>query len=147
VDGLYFLGIEEKFGTEAATMIDAKCWETMAVLEAKSLHKLFSTEKVDLTTLMHLLRNTSWALYQQNKEIEITPTKAILRIVKCRTQETRLRKGLDEFPCKKVRYGYLRNFAQTLNPNIKVVCKTCPPDKHPPNLWCEWHFILVESQT
>ena len=25
VDGLYFLGIEDKFGTEAATQIDARC--------------------------------------------------------------------------------------------------------------------------
>jgi len=143
VDGLYFLGIEKKFGTEAATKIDAECWATMAILEAKSLRKLFSVEKVDLTTLMYLLRNTSWALdHQQNKEIEVTPTKAVLRIVKCRTQEARLRKGLSEFPCKKVRYGYLKNFAKTLNPNIEVICKVCPPDEHPPDLWCEWHFIL-----
>jgi len=143
VDGLYFLGIEAKFGTEAATEIDAECWKTMAILEAKSLRKLFQIEgNVDLTTLMFLLRNTSWALdHQENKEIEITPTKAILRIVKCRTQEARLRKGLGEFPCKKVRYGYLKNFAQTLNPNIEVACKVCPPDKHPPDIWCEWHFI------
>jgi len=63
VDGLYFLGIEAKFGTEAATEIDAECWKTMAILEAKSLRKLFQIEgNVDLTTLMFLLRNTSWAL-------------------------------------------------------------------------------------
>jgi|Deesub1362A_J573_1020465.scaffolds.fasta_scaffold16885_2 hypothetical protein len=150
VDGLYFLGIEENFGTEAATEIDTKCWETMAILEAKSLRRLFSieTETVDLTTLMFLLRNTSWALdHQQNKEIEVTSTRGVLRIIKCRTQEARLRKGLSEFPCKKVRYGYLRNFARTLNPNIKVVCKVCPPDPHPYDLWCEWHFILTESHT
>jgi len=28
VDGLYFLGIEKKFGTEAATEIDAGVWES-----------------------------------------------------------------------------------------------------------------------
>jgi hypothetical protein len=36
-DGLYFLGIEKKFGTEAATEIDAQVWEGMAAIEAKSL--------------------------------------------------------------------------------------------------------------
>ena len=37
VDGLYFLGIEKKFGTEAATEIDAEVWENMAAIEAKVL--------------------------------------------------------------------------------------------------------------
>jgi hypothetical protein len=40
VDGVYFLGIEKKFGTEAATEIDASVWENMAVIEAKSLQKM-----------------------------------------------------------------------------------------------------------
>ena len=30
VDGLYFWGIEKKFGTEAATEIDADVWAVMA---------------------------------------------------------------------------------------------------------------------
>jgi hypothetical protein len=33
VDGLYFLGIEEKFGTEAATQIDTNCWKILGKLE------------------------------------------------------------------------------------------------------------------
>jgi hypothetical protein len=36
VDGLYFLGIEKRFGTEAATEIDADVWVIMAKIEAKS---------------------------------------------------------------------------------------------------------------
>src|SRR4030042_988781 len=39
VDGLYFLGVEKRFGTEVATEIDAAVWETMAAIEAKSLQK------------------------------------------------------------------------------------------------------------
>jgi len=41
VDGLYFLGIEKKFGTEAATELDAGAWESMAAIEAKSLQRMF----------------------------------------------------------------------------------------------------------
>ena len=36
VDGLYFLGIERKFGTDAATEIDSGVWEIMGQLEACS---------------------------------------------------------------------------------------------------------------
>ena len=143
VDGLYFLGIEKKFGTEAATEIDAGVWETMAGIEAKSLQKMFAVgENPDVPTIMDLLRKSSWALDQSIKTIEIGSNHAVLGIDRCRTQETRLGKGLAEFPCKKVRFGYLKNFAKTLNPNVKVNCLVCPPDRHPKDSWCKWEFVI-----
>lgn len=143
VDGLYFLGIEKKFGTEAATEIDAGVWATMAEIEAKTLQKMFNVgENPDVPTIMDLLRKSSWALDQPIKTIEADSTHAVLGIQRCRTQETRLSKGLNEFPCKKVRFGYLKNFAKTLNPNVKVNCLVCPPDKHPKDSWCKWEFVI-----
>ncbi|MBX5329258.1 MAG: DUF6125 family protein [Candidatus Bathyarchaeota archaeon] len=143
VDGLYFLGIEKKFGTEAATEIDAGVWETMAAIEAKSLQKMFNIgENPDVPTIIDLLRKSSWALDQPFKTVEVSSKRGTLSVDRCRTQETRLIKGLSEFPCKKVRFGYLKNFAKTLNPNVEVDCIVCPPDKHPKNLWCKWEFRL-----
>ncbi|MCK4669115.1 hypothetical protein KAT21_03225 [Candidatus Bathyarchaeota archaeon] len=143
VDGLYFLGIEEKFGTEAATEIDAGVWQIMAKIEAKSLRRMFQVdENADIPTILRLLQKSSWALDQPFKTIEISNSRAVLSIDRCRTQEARLKKGLGEFPCKRVRFGYLRNFAKTLNSNVEVNCIICPPGKHPENLWCKWEFIL-----
>jgi len=143
VDGLYFLGIEEKFGTEAATEIDAGVWRLMAQIEARSLQKMFNvSENPDIATIMNLLRRSSWALDQPLKTIEISDKRATLSIDRCRTQETRLSKGLSEFPCKKVRFGYLENFAKALNPKVEVNCVVCPPDRHPKDLWCKWEFTL-----
>jgi len=143
VDGLYFLGIEAKFGTEAATEIDAGVWEIMAKIEAKSLKRMFNVgDNPDVATIMDLLRRSSWALDQPFKTVEVSGNRAVLTINRCRTQEARLKKGLSEFPCKRVRFGYLRNFAKTLNPNVEVNCLVCPPDKHPPDLWCRWEFVL-----
>ena len=143
VDGLYFLGIEEKFGTEAAAEIDAGVWQVMAKIEAKSLRRMFQvSENTDISTIMNLLQKSSWALDQSFKTVETSDNKAVLTIDRCRTQEARLRKGLGEFPCKRVRFGYLKNFAKTLNPNVEVNCIVCPPDKHPPDLWCRWEFKL-----
>jgi hypothetical protein len=143
VDGLYFLGIEQKFGTEAATEIDAGVWETMAKIEAKCLQRMFNVgENPDVETIIDLLRKSSWALDQPFKTVEVTSKRAVLSVDKCRTQETRLDKGLGEFPCKKVRFGYLRNFAKMLNPEVEVDCLVCPPDKHPKEQWCKWEFLL-----
>ncbi|MEM3726694.1 MAG: DUF6125 family protein [Candidatus Bathyarchaeia archaeon] len=143
VDGLYFLGIEKQFGTDVATKIDADVWENMAVIEAKSLQKMFQTgENTDIPMIISLLQKSSWALDQPFKTIEVNGKRAILSVNKCRTQETRLSKGLGEFPCKKVRFGYLRKFVKTLNPKVEVNCLICPPDKHPKDLWCKWEFKL-----
>lgn len=143
VDGLYFLGIEQKFGTEAATEIDAGVWQVMARIEAKSLRKMFQVrENANIQTIISLLRKSSWALDQPFKTVEASNKRAVLITDRCRTQETRLKKGLDEFPCKKVRFAYLENFAKTLNPDVEVYCLVCPPDKHPRNLWCKWEFRL-----
>jgi len=143
VDGLYFLGIEQKFGTEAATEIDAGVWEAMAKIEAKSLQRMFQVgENPDIPTIIGLLRKSSWAQDQPFKTVEASRKKATLGVDKCRTQEARLSKGLREFPCKKVRFGYLKDFAKALNPNVEVNCLTCPPEKHPKTLWCKWEFTL-----
>jgi hypothetical protein len=143
VDGLYFLGIEKKFGTEAATEIDAGVWEAMAVIEARSLQKMFHVEEnPDVPKIIGLLRKSSWALDQPFKTVEVSGKRAVLWVNRCRTQETRLNKGLGEFPCKKVRFGYLKNFAKTLNPKVGVNCLACPPDEHPRDSWCKWEFTL-----
>ena len=140
VDGLYFLGIEDEFGTEAATQIDARCWETMGRMEARYLRDILDINEIDPKALIYILRNTSWALDILEKEAEIAKHKAVFRVTECGTQLTRIKKGLEVFPCRKVRFGYLRSFAQELNPEIETVCKVCPPDKRRPNLWCEWEF-------
>jgi hypothetical protein len=51
VDGLYFLGIEEKFGTEAATEIDINCWKFMGKLEARDLKALLEIKGNDIPCL------------------------------------------------------------------------------------------------
>ncbi|UCH31753.1 MAG: hypothetical protein JSV05_09760 [Candidatus Bathyarchaeota archaeon] len=142
VDGLYFLGIEEEFGTTAATQIDTYCWNIIGKLEARELRWALRIKKKDITALLQALKNSSWALYQIGKEYEASEKKGVFRVTRCRTQETRVNKGLGEFPCKQVRLSYLQSFAKEFNQRIEVVCKACPPEAHSNNVWCEWEFIL-----
>lgn len=144
VDGLYFLGIEEKFGMEAATSIDVNCWQYLAEIEAKYLKKMFSLES-NLEGLAKALRYTSWALDHPSKEIEIKDEVLVFRITDCHTQKTRKEKGLPQFFCKSVRFNYLKIFVENFSPNIDVCCKICPPDIHPDNIWCEWHFTIKKQ--
>lgn len=145
VDGLYYLGIEEQIDTETATEIDRKVWEVMGKIEARKIKKLFDINGSDIPSLMKALSYSGWALDLEDKEIIVEKDKGIVRNTKCRVQNTRLSKGLSEFGCKPVRFGFLKSFAKEFNPDIVVTCKVCPPDKHPQDLWCEWIFELKKD--
>ena len=140
VDGLYYLGIEDRYGTEIATAIDQFVWEVMGKIEARKIKQLFNLTGDDIKTVMSALKYTAWALDLEDKEIEIHEDYAVLRNTKCRVQNTRIKKGLSEFGCKPVRIGFLKAFAMVFNPDITVECRICPPDDHPEDLWCEWVF-------
>lgn len=140
VDGLYFLGIEKKFGTEVATEIDRSCWKAMAAIEAHEIGRFLGRSQFPIPDIMEALQLTSWSLNQSHKEVEVNQAKGVFRVVSCDTQLTRRRKGLSEFPCKQVRYEYLKVFAQELNPQVDVLCHVCPPDRHSEELWCEWEI-------
>jgi len=140
VDGLYYIFIEEQFGIDNATEIDRKVWEVMGKIEARKIKKIFDIKGKDIPSLMKALSYSGWTMDLEDKEIIIQKDKGIIRNTKCRVQDTRLSKGLSEFACKPVRFGFLKSFAKEINPDIVVKCNLCPPDKHPQDLWCEWEF-------
>jgi hypothetical protein len=116
----------------------------MAKIEVRRLIKTMGVSGEDIPSFMHALRSCCWSLDTETKEIEVEENRGVYRNTKCRVQTRRAEKGLSEFPCKGVRYNWLKLFAQELNPKIKVNCLTCPPDDHPDNLWCEWEFVMED---
>ncbi len=142
VDGLYYLGIEAQHGTENATGIDADVWNLMGKIEARRLQKELGKRGDTVKEIMDALRLTSWALDLEEKEVQIVGEEAYLGVINCRTQNTRVGKGLPVFPCKKVRWNYLKTFANTMNPKAKVDCVHCPPDDRNGDEWCRWRLYL-----
>jgi hypothetical protein len=143
-DGLYFIGIEERYGTEVATQIDANVWAIMGKIEARKLKEFLEITETDISSMMKALKYTTWALDLEDKEIIIKKDYALIRNIRCRVQNTRKSKGLKEFGCKPVRFSFLKAFAKEFNPDIVVKCNICPPDVHPDNLWCQWEFTYKE---
>lgn len=145
VDGLYFLEIEKRLGTKTAVTIDEHVWGVMGKIEARKLKELLGITQNDIPSMMTALLYSTWAMDLENKEVVIQKDHAVIRNIKCRVQNTRKSKGLEEFECKPVRFGFLKTFAKEFNPKIIVNCTVCPPDKHPETLWCEWEFTYKEK--
>ncbi len=146
VDGLYYLGIEKRFGTDNATEIDAEVWKAMASIEARRLKKTMRLDKKGVAGVMQALRLTGWALDLENKEIREEGEEAFFINHDCRVQKTRTSKGLDVFPCKLVRFGYLQQFVKEIDPDVVVECIACPPDKIPKDVWCSWKMYKEEKE-
>ncbi|WP_455391426.1 DUF6125 family protein [[Eubacterium] cellulosolvens] len=143
-DGLYFLGIEKRFGTDAAIEIDKEVWAAMGKTEARRLKRMLKLSGDGILEVLEALKHTSWWLDNKNMEFEANEISAIIRIKDCYVQHARTKKGLGEFNCKPVRKGFLCNFVREFNPDIEVQCNFAPLDKHPVDAYCEWKFLLKE---
>ena len=143
-DGLYFLGIEKRFGLDAAIEIDSEVWAAMGTIEARRLIKTLNITDHDIPGLFEALKHSTWWLDLEHKGYVLEENRLVIRNKKCYVQTTRLKKGFGEFGCKPVRNGFLNNFVKEFNPDIKVVCNICPPDEHPTDIFCEWEFSISE---
>jgi hypothetical protein len=138
VDGLYFLGIESRFGTEAATQVDKECWASMAALEARDLGRIFSVAGKKREAVEKTLPFTSWYLDHPRKRFTKTAEELVFEVLECRTQMARLKKSLPVFPCRQVREGYLSRFAAEFG--CECICEICPPGERDGEVWCRWRF-------
>lgn len=143
-DGLYYLGIENRFGTNIATEVDREVWAVMGKIEARRIKDTLGITDSSIKGLFNVLQYTDWWLDMEEKEFELEENRFRITNKKCRVHIARFKKGLGEFNCKQVRWGFLKNFVKEINPKIEVDCHFCPLDPHPDDAWCEWEFSLKE---
>ncbi len=142
-DGLWFRAVEEKFGMEAALELDRKAWEKFTVIEAERIMKrLDMSPGGGIHALIQALRFRLYAFINVQEVLEASENRCIFRMNRCRVQDARQRQGLPDFPCKSVGIVEYSGFASTIDPRIQTRCLTCPPDPHPPNVWCAWEFFI-----
>ncbi len=142
-DGSWFLAVEETYGLEEAIKFDTEAWRRFTVREAQRIMETFDiSKKGGLKNLAKALKYRMYAHLNEQEIIPVNEKKLILRMRQCRVQETRRRKKLNEFPCKSVGIVEFSGFARTIDPRIKTVCITCPPDHHPEEFCCAWEFTI-----
>ena len=142
-DGLWFRAVEEKFGIEAAMKLDRKTWEKFTVIEAKRIMKRHGIKPGGgIPALIHALKFRLYALINVQEIKERSDNRCVFQMINCRVQEARKRQNLPDFPCKSVGIVEYSYFAKTIDPRIKTRCLVCPPDPHPPDVWCAWEFKI-----
>lgn len=141
-DGCWFLAAEEKYGIDTAIELDKKSWERFTIVEAKRIMDEFGIkEGGGLDALEKALEYRLYATVNVQSS-ERKGDKLIFKMVDCRVQSARKRKGLTPFPCSSVGVIEYSLFAKTIDPRIKTKCISCPPEKTTDDFWCGWEFYL-----
>ncbi len=142
-DGLWFQAVERKHGMDEAIDADREAWRHFTVIEAKRImERLGMQPGGGIPALVECLKHRLYARLNLQDVIEETQDRVVFRMLDCRVQSARKRKGLDDFPCKSVGLVEYAEFAKAVDPRIKTTCIACPPDKHPDRFWCAWEFSM-----
>lgn len=143
IDGFWFMAVEKEHGHEAAYAMDCAVWEKGAPYEARLVARALGVGNGEgIPTMLDILKLCpTW--YSLGTEVKVeAPNRGLLTVRDCAVQKNRARLGLEEFACKEVGQLITRAYGQALNPKVEVSCKVCPPDPHPPDVWCQWEFRL-----
>ncbi|HEY6838247.1 MAG TPA: DUF6125 family protein [Geobacteraceae bacterium] len=142
-DGLWFQAVERTHGMDAAIDADREAWRHFTVIEAKRImERLGMKPGGGIPALVECLKHRFYARLNLQDVIEQSDTRVVFRMLDCRVQSARKRKGLDDFPCKSVGIVEYAEFAKAVDPRIKTRCIACPPDAHPETFWCAWEFTV-----
>ena len=139
-DGCWFLAAEEKYGLDTAMTLDAASWERFAPIEAERIKNAFNIpDNGGLPALEQALKLRMYLLANKQEIVRVSESILELRMIECRVQQARRRKGLQDFPCKLVSVIGFPQFAAAIDPAIRTECLACPPDPVGEG-YCRWRF-------
>ena len=127
LDGTWFQSVERDDGMDAAMHHDREAWRRFSVSEARRIKGFLGLpEHPGLEGLAQAL-----------------PLRELLyRIVDCRVQNARDRKGMGFHPCKSVGIIEYGVFAENIDDRIACECLSCYPEIEDETCNCSWKFTL-----
>ena len=142
MDGVWFQSVERKLGMEEAMFHDAEAWERFTVIEARRLKAFLNLPKrAGLEGLAMALSLRFYANLNRDT-IEIRGNTLTYRVMSCRVQAARSRKGMPFHPCRRVGIIEYTGFAREIDDRITCECLSCYPEVTDPTCNCAWKFTL-----
>ena len=143
-DGVWFQAVEKRYGMDVAVDVDTEAWRYFTVIEARRImDRLGMKAGGGIPALVECLKHRFYARLNLQDVIEQSDSRVVFRMLDCRVQSARKRKGLADHPCKSVGIVEYGEFAKEVDSRINTNCIACPPDEHPETFWCAWEFTLA----
>ncbi|WP_139652836.1 DUF6125 family protein [Raoultibacter phocaeensis] len=145
IDGTWFQSVERERGMGEAMHHDEEAWRRFTVSEAKRLKSFLGLpERAGLDGLeaaLALKLNT----LSSTAEVHREDGALVYRVVECRVQAARARKGMELHPCKSVGLIEYEGFARMIDEGIACECLSCYPDATDTTCSCAWRFSIDED--
>ncbi len=144
MDGVWFQSVERKLGMDEAMHHDKEAWKRFTVIEAKKIKEFLGlSEHPGLKGLEKALMYRFYSNINKS-EITIEGNTLIFRMIDCRVQVARERKGMEYHPCKPVGVIEYSGFGKTIDDRIECECLSCYPEITDNSCSCSWKFTLNE---
>lgn len=143
LDGCWFQSLEQALGMDVAMRCDCSAWMAFEHSEARRAKAFLGlSEHPGLEGLAQslLLRSNSFA---NNDEVVFNDDGTLdYRVLACRVQAARTRKGMELHPCKAAGTEEYTGFAHGIDDRISCECLSCHPDDSDNTCSCAWHFCI-----
>jgi len=147
-DGVWFQAVEFSSGMDDAKRCNDTCWAHFSPFEAQSIKNFLNLPpNPGLEGLKKALNFRVYARINEQRVIEEQKDSFVFQMNRCRVQEARQRKGLDDYPCKSGGTTEYTYFARSIDNRISTECIACPPDEHPAEWFCSWRFKINPDTT
>jgi hypothetical protein len=144
-DGVWFQAVEHHASLELAMRCNEGAWSRFAPYEAWRIQALLGIDgrSGGLEALKTALDYRLYARINTQDVRDDGDDAFVFRMLECRVQSARQRKGLEDYPCKSAGIIEFTGFARAIHPDVETVCLACPPDDHPREFACGWRFSLT----
>ncbi|MBI4288867.1 MAG: hypothetical protein HY671_10615 [Chloroflexi bacterium] len=140
LDGQWFRAVEERWSQDLAVQMDEEVWKRQVVVEARRIKRLLGLKGEGPRDVVRAYNFMSGANSMEWDYQEINLERILVYYTHCTIQDSRVRQGIGEFPCKYIWLNIHAAFARAVSPGVKVRCDFAPPDAHPKDAWCRWEF-------
>lgn len=144
LDGTWFQSVEGARGMDEAMRHDEEAWRRFSLSEARRIKRFLRLgERPGLEGLARALPLRCQSAANAD-EIRSEDGALVYRIVDCRVQTARERKGMGFHPCKSVGLVEYGVFARAIDERIACECLSCFPDVADDTCNCAWRFTIEE---
>lgn len=144
MDGLWFQSVEKKFGMVEAMLHNCDVWSTFSKTEANKIKQFLNLpDNSGIKGLEQALKLRLYANINED-EIIIKDNTLIYRVLDCRVQNARKRKGMEFHPCKQVGIIEYSVFAKEIDSRFESQVISCYPDLTDDSCNCSWRFVLKD---
>lgn len=146
LDGVWFQSVERDLGMDEAMHHDQEAWKRFAAVEARRIKKFLDLD--EHPGLEGLAKALPFHIVDRANTCEVIQEegRVINRVIDCRVQSARSRKGMEWHPCKLAAIYEYSCFASAIDDRIETRCLSCYPDITDETCSCSWEFTLAEDK-